>query len=178
MRVEPGPGIDLAPLQRDSPIGVLQVDDLDVGLGEPGFIQRAQQEEVGIGALGGRDLLPLQVGDRGDGRVGRDDQRRPLRLGVDVDGLDRRAIGARQEGRGPGGRTEVDRLGAQVLVRLVAAGAEHPLDPDTLLLQRLLQPAEAAQHQAARVVVGVVEAHRRRLLLRATPRPAFAPAPG
>src|SRR5690606_41293243 len=75
---------------------------------------------------------------------------------VGVDRADRRAVRPGQQRRGARGRADVDRVGAQVLVGLVAALREHPLDGTGPEL--LLQPALLLDHEALGVVVGVVEA--------------------
>ena len=127
-RIEPGPRIDRAVLQRRPAIGVLEDLDRHVGRLQTGRLERLEQEEVRVGALGGGDLLALEVRDRRDRRPLRDDDGGPLRLREDVDDLDRRAVGTSEERRGPRRRADVDRVRAQCLVGLVRAGRLDPVD--------------------------------------------------
>eukprot|EP01022_Parablepharisma_sp_SALTPOND_P036530 TRINITY_DN997_c0_g1_i1.p2 TRINITY_DN997_c0_g1~~TRINITY_DN997_c0_g1_i1.p2 ORF type:complete len:956 (+),score=359.07 TRINITY_DN997_c0_g1_i1:4487-7354(+) len=157
MRVEAGPGRHAALLQRGATIGVLQVDDLHVALPESVLMQCAQQEQVGIGPLGGGNLLALELGDGLDRRILGHGQRGPFGTRIDVDRLDRIAIGACQQGRQAGGAAEVDAVAVEVFEGAVAALAQDPLDLGALRLEIVFQPAELAQHQAGRRIGGVVE---------------------
>ncbi|KAI1690902.1 hypothetical protein Ddc_24618 [Ditylenchus destructor] len=144
-------------LQRRAAVGVLQGDVLDVGPLQAHRVQRAQQEEIRIGALGRRHLAALEVRQRSDARIAAHHQRGPFRPGEDVGRAYGVAVGAGQQRGQAGGGADVDAAGVEVLQRAVAAGAQHPAHADVVLGQVLLQPAEAAQHQAGRRVVGVVQ---------------------
>ena len=155
--IEPCPGVDVAPLQGDAAVGVLQVENLHVALGQAGRVQRAQQEDVRVGTLGGGDLLAPEVGDRCDRRVPAHHERGPLRPGVDVDAGERHFVGPGEQGGRPRGGREVAGAGGDVLHCLVGPGAEQPGDPDAVLFELVLQPALLLEHQADRVVAGVVD---------------------
>ena len=62
-RVQPGPGIHLAALERDAPVGMLQIDQLDVADVQAVLAQAADEEEPGIGAARRGHLLALEIGD-------------------------------------------------------------------------------------------------------------------
>jgi hypothetical protein len=136
---------------------VLDQDELDVALAEPGAVERAQEEDVGVGALRDRDPLALEVRHGGDAGVGSGHERGPLGLAVDVDGADRVAVDPAQEGRGPGGGAEVDGARVEELERLVRARALHPAHRDSERSQLLLEPALLFDDQAHGIVVGPVE---------------------
>ena len=59
-RVEPGPGVHVAAAERGLAVGVLQQDGGDVGLAQAVVGQRADQEDVRVGAAGDGDGLPLR----------------------------------------------------------------------------------------------------------------------
>ena len=65
--IEARPGVDVAALQREAAVGVLQQDELHVLLGELVLGERADEEDVRIGAAGHRDALALEVRDGLDG---------------------------------------------------------------------------------------------------------------
>src|SRR3546814_6072084 len=60
------PGVDLSALQRAIAAGMLQQDRLDIVLGQPRLAQRAQQEDVRVGAAWGRAFLVLGLLDAGE----------------------------------------------------------------------------------------------------------------
>src|SRR2546430_845011 len=131
------------------------------------FLLRAQQEDVRVGALGGGDLLAPEVGDRRDRRVLAHHQGGPLRPGIDVDAGERHLVCPGEQGGRAGGGGEVAGACGDVLHRLVGPGAEQPGDPDAVLLELVLQPTLLLEHQADRVVRGIVDADLGgRLLLR------------
>jgi len=132
---------------------VLEVLDLDLRGVDALGLEGLQQEEVGVGALGGGHPLARELPDVGDRGILADHDGGPLRLGVDVDGLDRRAVGAGEEGRGSGGGADVDGAGTEGLVGGVGAVGLHPLHLDALVLE----PALVLDDQAQRVVGGVVD---------------------
>jgi hypothetical protein len=157
VRVETGPGGHVSPFQRRPSIAVLEIDQLHVALLEPSRLQRAEEEEKRIRSPGGGDPLALEVGQAlGLGVLGHH-QRRPFRLRVDVDDLERNSVGAGEQRGGSSGGGQVGAPAGEELVGLVAALAEEPGDPRSVRGQRLLEPAELLQHQAAGVVGGVVE---------------------
>jgi hypothetical protein len=81
----------------------------------------------------------------------------PLRLGEHRDRLDRGAVGSRRECGRAGSGADVDDVGVEVLVGLVAAGAEDPFDRDALGRECILEALLVADNEAERVVVGVVD---------------------
>jgi hypothetical protein len=60
VRIEPGPRVDLTALERGTPVGMLQVDQLHVGRLQAVRRQRAQQEEPRIGPARRCDFLALR----------------------------------------------------------------------------------------------------------------------
>ena len=58
--VEAGPGVDVAPLQCQTALVVLQQDQADVAGTQAVLAQRAQQENQRVGALGDGDPLALE----------------------------------------------------------------------------------------------------------------------
>ncbi len=157
VRIEPGPGVDLALLQGYPAVGMLQVDDTQVVLVQAHAVQAAEQEQVGIGALGGSHLAPLEFGEAADRRILAHQQRGPLRAAGDVYGTYRAAVGPREYRGEAGGRGEIDAAGVEVLQGTVAALAEHPAHPGSAAVQAFLQPAELPERQAGGGVVGIVE---------------------
>src|SRR3546814_10443700 len=109
---------------------MLQQDRLDIVLGQPRLAQRAQQEDVRVGAAGDRDALAHKVGDRLDVAVRAGNEGGPLRLGIDIDRLDRQPAGTADQGGAAGRRAEVDRTGAQELER---RSEEHTSELQSLM---------------------------------------------
>ena len=54
----------MLPLAKRAGIRRRQIDRRDVGIGEPGLLQRLHHDVVGAGTLGEADALALQVGDQ------------------------------------------------------------------------------------------------------------------
>src|SRR3546814_18173549 len=106
------PGVDLSALQRAIAAGMLQQDRLDIVLGQPRLAQRAQQEDVRVGAAGDRDALALKVADRPDGAVSAGNEGGPLRLGLAIDRIDRHAAGTAAQGHAAGAPATADRTAA------------------------------------------------------------------
>ena len=156
-RVQAGPRIDLAKCQRLPTQRMLQRHHRNVPDAEPRRLQRAQQEDAGIGPRRGGDPLPLQVGQAGDPRVGPDHQRGPFRRRRQGDHLNRCPVRAAEQGGGSGRLPELDPVAAQELERLVASLAQHPVQrhagADGLLEERFLP-----QHEAEGIVVRVGQA--------------------
>ncbi len=135
---------------------MLQVQQLDIILFQPGLLQRAQGEQIRIGAFGGGYFLAFELGNRLQGRILAHHQCCPFRPAVDIHRLDRAAVGPGQHRRQAGRRSEVDAATVQVLQRAVAALAQHP--GDFRLRQGFLQPAKMLEREADRRIVGVVQA--------------------
>src|SRR5690606_15668915 len=95
----------------------------------------------------------------GDARILAGHQRGPLRLGIDVDRLDRQAAGLPNHRRCTGSRTEIYGPAAQELERLVRAVGENPPDLNPFLGKLLLQPTLVFEQDADRIVVGPVNAY-------------------
>ena len=66
--IEPCPGVDVAALEREAAVRMLQQHELDVLLGELRLCEGAYQEDVRIGAAGDGDALALEVLDFRDRR--------------------------------------------------------------------------------------------------------------
>ncbi len=143
------------------PSACCRFDDRDVGQREPDLVERLEQEEVRVGADGHGDVLALEVFDVVDVRSSRHREGGPVRLAVDVDRLDRRAVRAREQRRRAGRRTDVDRTREQGFVRLVRAGRLRPGDRD-FAVGGLFEPALVLDDQAERVVGREVDVERGR----------------
>src|SRR5215468_2736624 len=158
VRVEPAPGVHLPALERRAPLGMLEVHQLDVALLQAVCCKRAEQEEEGVRPAGDGDLLSSQLGHRLQRRALRHRERGPLGLAEDVHGLQGHPVGAGEERGRAGRRRKVGASAGEELVGLVASLAEDPGDLRPVPPEGLLEPAELLQHQAARVVGGMVEA--------------------
>src|ERR1700678_1628070 len=123
----------------------------------------AQEEYMGVGAARHRHFLSLEVFDFRDRRVLANHQSGPLGAGVDIDSFNRIAVGFSDESRSPSGRPKVDTLAVQQFQRFVATQALGPLDRNPITGEILLQKLLIFQHQAYRVVIGIVELNGRRL---------------
>jgi len=149
--IETRPRVDGAAHEGRAAIRVLQVLDVDLRRIDPRLVERLQKEEVGVGADGHRDGLAAQVVDRVDAAAGQRREGRPLGLRVDVDDLDGRTVGARQERRGARGRAHVEGARTEPLVRLVRAERLGPRDCH-VVAEGLLEPALVLDDEAQRVV--------------------------
>ncbi|MNZ90044.1 hypothetical protein D3C78_1089940 [compost metagenome] len=98
MRIDADPGIHLTLLKRVETFRMLQVHDLEVVDGQLVLVKRADEGEIGRGALGHRNGLALEIGDGLDRRVRahlNDGGTAPARH---IDHLQRHAVGAGEKG--------------------------------------------------------------------------------
>src|SRR6202034_2075438 len=95
-------------------------------------MKRAQQEYVGICSACHRHFLSLEIFDFRDGRVFTNDQSGPFGTRVNIDSLDRIAVGFSDESRGPSRGPKVDALAVQKFQRFVAAETLCPLNRDAI----------------------------------------------
>ena len=158
-RIEAGPGVDVAADQRGLAVGMLQQHRRDVLFGKTGVEQRADQEDVRIGAAGDRDALALEIGDRRDLGVLARHQRGPFGARIDIDRLDRVAVDLRHQRRRACGRAEIDRAGVEEFQRLVGPGRLHPDDIDAVLGEFLFQEPLLLEHHRHRIVGRPVDAN-------------------
>ncbi len=154
--IESRPGIHVALVEGKATVLMLEQHELHVLLGEACRLQRADEEDMRIGAAGHGDPLASEIRHGLDRRLLAGDERRPLRLRIDIHGLDGIAVDAADQGGGTRRGAEIEAAGIEELEGLVAAEAEHPAHRDAVLLEFHLEPALLLEHEAHRVVIGVV----------------------
>ena len=142
---------------------MLKQDEANVLLGQAGFVERAHEEDVRIGAAGNRDPSALEIGDIGDLAVFAGDQRGPFGARENADGLDRIAVDLADQSGRAGGRANVERTGIEEFERLVGAGRKNPADVDLVLLEFLFEKLLLADDQRERIIGGVIDADFRDL---------------